>query len=409
MRLAKFLLFLGPLLLLVAAGYLGNLALQDTPVGGGKGAAGTGDALAKSPPLPAVLPMEFKDVTPQDAVAINAKIAFSTRPNPPARPFIFSGNEVDRQRALTCLTATAYYEAGNDLVGASSVIQVVLNRVRHPVFPKTVCGVVFQGSERTTGCQFTFTCDGALNRVPNPAIWNRLRGVASIALRGYVFATVGVSTNYHTNWVVPYWSGKMEKAAQVGTHLFFRWPGWYGEPRVFNGTSVPGEIIPDARIAKLVQIEEIPVDPLDLATINAENVPSSEQAKVPNVTMADMQASRLRFADTTSNIFMVHLESQAFPGSYATMALSLCKDRPTCEVWGWTDSRLVPMDQTISLQARQWASFHFERSSAFPAGSARWNCAEFYRDRADQCLSGTSAPASRVTQAPTPAPTGQVP
>ena len=395
MRLAKFLLILAPLLLLAGAFYVGNLAMQDNPTGHGKLVAGAGSNVP-GPPLPEPPPMEFKDVSREDAVSINAKIPFSKRVNTPARPFMFSGNEVDRQRAIACLTAAAYYEAGNDLVGASAVVQVVLNRVRHPVFPKTVCGVVFQGHERYTGCQFTFTCDGALTRIPNPAIWNRLRGIATIALRGYVFSPVGVSTHYHTNWVVPYWSGKLEKTAQVGTHLFFRWPGWYGEPKVFTGTSVPGEIVPDARIARLVEAEEAPIDPVDLASIQAENVVTSGPATIPEVTMADMQASRLKFADTNSNVFMVHLEPQMFPGSYATMALALCKDRPICEVWGWTDSRIVPNDQSISPVARQRASFHFERTRTSPSGIAQWNCAEFPRNRADQCLSGTVAPPAKT-------------
>lgn len=120
--------------------------------------------------------------------------------------------------------------------------------------------------------------------------------------------------------------------------------------------------------------------------------------------MADMQASRLRFADAAGNLFMVHLEAQVFPGSYATMALALCKDRPACEVWGWTDSRLVPMDKTITAVARQRASFHFERTAASPSGTARWNCGEFPRSRAEQCLSGTVAPPT-----PAPAPAAQAP
>ncbi|MGJ3626051.1 cell wall hydrolase [Sphingomonas sp. MMS24-JH45] len=85
-------------------------------------------------------------------------------------------------------------------------MQVVLNRLRHPAFPKTVCGVVFQGAERSTGCQFTFTCDGALARQPSPLAWDRARKVAAAALAGAVYRPVGYATHYHTDWVVPYWS-----------------------------------------------------------------------------------------------------------------------------------------------------------------------------------------------------------
>ena len=105
------------------------------------------------------------------------------------------------------------------------MIQTVLNRVRHPAFPATVCGVVFQGSERSTGCQFTFTCDGALARQPSAAAWARARALAEQALDGAVDERVGNATHYHTDWVVPYWRTSLDKIAQVETHIFDRWRG----------------------------------------------------------------------------------------------------------------------------------------------------------------------------------------
>jgi hypothetical protein len=89
-------------------------------------------------------------------------------------PLQFLGPTGDRDRAIDCLAVAAWYEAGNDFDGQRSVIQVVLNRVAHPGFPKSVCGVVFQGSQRATGCQFTFTCDGSMaRRHPSPAAMAR--------------------------------------------------------------------------------------------------------------------------------------------------------------------------------------------------------------------------------------------
>jgi hypothetical protein len=138
-------------------------------------------------------------------------------------------------RSLTCLTAAVYYEAATEsLDGQRAVAQVVLNRLRHPAYPNSVCGVVFQGSERSTGCQFTFTCDGALARAPNPAAWSRAQSVASAALSGSVYAPVGWATHYHTNWVVPYWSASLVKIANVGTHIFYRWEGGWGRPPAFR-------------------------------------------------------------------------------------------------------------------------------------------------------------------------------
>jgi spore germination cell wall hydrolase CwlJ-like protein len=187
-----------------------------------------------TPPEPE--PLQFREIAPQDAVAINAAVPISTLPNPAARPFGTAfATPADRLRAVECLTAAVYYEAAVESTdGQRAVAQVVLNRVRHPAYPRTVCGVVFQGQERATGCQFTFTCDGALRRTPSAAGWARARRVAEEALAGHVYKPVGWATHYHTNWVVPYWSSSLVKLAQVGTHIFFRWEGGWGKPAAFR-------------------------------------------------------------------------------------------------------------------------------------------------------------------------------
>jgi hypothetical protein len=187
-----------------------------------------------APPKPE--PLQFREIPPQDAVAINAAVPLSTLPNPAARPFAIAfATPADRLRAVECLTAAVYYEAAIEPTeGQRAVAQVVLNRVRHPAYPRTVCGVVFQGSERSTGCQFTFTCDGALRRAPAAALWARARRIAEEALAGYVYKPVGWATHYHTNWVVPYWSSSLVKLANVGTHIFYRWEGGWGRPAAFR-------------------------------------------------------------------------------------------------------------------------------------------------------------------------------
>ncbi len=130
----------------------------------------------------------------------------------------------DAARALDCLTQAVYYEANNQSEdGQRAVAQVVLNRVRDRAFPSSVCGVVYQGSTRSTGCQFTFTCDGSLNRQPSVTGWNRARSVASAALSGTVYAPVGSATFYHANYVSPWWATSMDKVATVGAHIFYRW------------------------------------------------------------------------------------------------------------------------------------------------------------------------------------------
>ncbi|WP_298091994.1 cell wall hydrolase, partial [uncultured Sphingomonas sp.] len=198
--------------------------------------------------VPPVEPVAFVDLPPDEARAFNAGVPFSTAPNPAARPFRFAGSAEDRARALDCLATAVIYEAGDDSVGERAVAQVILNRLRHPAFPKTVCGVVFEGQERTTGCQFTFTCDGALTRWhPSDIAWRRARQVAELALNGAVYRPVGYATHYHTDWVVPYWQSSLDKVAGVGSHLFFRWSSWWGTPPAFNRRWTGGEPV----IAKL--------------------------------------------------------------------------------------------------------------------------------------------------------------
>jgi spore germination cell wall hydrolase CwlJ-like protein len=185
-------------------------------------------------PPPEPPPFLLRDVSPEDAVAMNARIPFSSEENVPAKPFRLVGDDEARDRASDCLSLAIYYEAGNqDEAAQQAVAQVVLNRVRHPAFPASVCGVVFQGYERKTGCQFTFTCDGSLLRAPDSRIWARAETVAAAALDGAVFKPVGLATHYHANYVVPYWATSLEKNAQVGVHIFYRWPGAWGTPAAF--------------------------------------------------------------------------------------------------------------------------------------------------------------------------------
>jgi hypothetical protein len=159
-------------------------------------------------------------------------LAEDIAPGLPAQPFDMSQrSDVDMNNALECLTAAVYYEARSESEdGQRAVAQVVLNRVRHPAFPKSVCGVVYQGSNRTTGCQFSFTCDGSLNRARQPGAWDRAARIAAAALSGYVYPTVGVATHYHTTAIHPWWADSLAKAVTIGAHVFYRWRGAWGDP-----------------------------------------------------------------------------------------------------------------------------------------------------------------------------------
>jgi spore germination cell wall hydrolase CwlJ-like protein len=203
-----------------------------------------------------------------EAQQINASLPFSTSPLQAARPFGFSaGTMSDHARALHCLTQAVYYEAGFEPVeGRRAVAQVVLNRVRHPAFPKSVCGVVYDGSSRP-GCQFSFTCDGSLRRPPAPAAWAAAAQIARDALAGQVVPAVGLATHYHANYVAPYWAPRLTKLAQIGAHIFYRWPGAWGQTGAFNGRYAGTELIAQPVFADpaaaSVGTPIPPVDPTD--------------------------------------------------------------------------------------------------------------------------------------------------
>jgi hypothetical protein len=185
------------------------------------------------------------NLTPTEATVRNAAIPFTRNPIASAKPFqLLSIGGTAALTALQCLTQAVYYEAGFEpLEGRKAVAQVVLNRVMHPAFPKSVCGVVYQGVNRPV-CQFSFTCDGSLNRRPNPSAWQESEAVARAALGGYVETSVGYSTHYHANYVSPYWAPRLVKILQIGAHIFYRWPGGWGMPGAFSGQYAGNEAIP---------------------------------------------------------------------------------------------------------------------------------------------------------------------
>jgi spore germination cell wall hydrolase CwlJ-like protein len=172
----------------------------------------------------------------ETAEQLNALQPFAGLPIRPMRPFVLTVKGDDRDRAIECLSQAVYYEAAREpKVGQEAVAQVVLNRMRHPAYPKSICGVVYQGAARATGCQFTFTCDGSLRWAPEPALWSRAQAVAKRALAGYVDKDVGSATHYHAAYVAPYWAPTLVKMTQVGAHIFYRWTGPWGEPAAFVG------------------------------------------------------------------------------------------------------------------------------------------------------------------------------
>jgi spore germination cell wall hydrolase CwlJ-like protein len=186
--------------------------------------------LASTPAFP------FGQLTSADAARLNAALPVDDADFAPAQPFFLRATGPERDRAVLCMTQAIYYEAALEPTeGQQAVAQTVLNRVRHPDFPKSVCGVVYEGSQLPIGCQFSFTCDGSLARPPIEPYWSRAKTVAEAALDGFVAKEIGSATHYHADYVFPRWGPQMVKIVQLGAHIFYRFPGPFGAPQVLTG------------------------------------------------------------------------------------------------------------------------------------------------------------------------------
>jgi spore germination cell wall hydrolase CwlJ-like protein len=241
----------------------------------------------------------------------------------PVKPFAIALDTRNGKEALHCLSQAAYYEAGaNGSDAEAAVAQVVLNRVRDADFPKSVCGVVYQGSERDSGCQFTFTCDGALARPLDRQAWDEAQKVAARALSGYVVKTVGASTYYHADYVFPAWAPTLEKIAKVGPHIFYSVAG--EESSLLTGRYAGGELKLASAILKATdrfgpkpQTRRAADAPLQVASLQTSGVQSPA-----NVAPAGLkaQADRLQrvhvvMAAAHDPMAGVHAEDQAIMGA----------------------------------------------------------------------------------------------
>ena len=263
--------------------------------------AGQGFSTAALPPAsapPAPPAMVVRALAPEQAVVVNQEIPLAGGPNPAASAFLFKGNEAAHTQAVDCLASAVYYEAGSQSDdGERAVAQVVLNRVRHPAFPGSVCGVVYQGSNRVTGCQFTFTCDGSLYRRPDAAGWQRAKAVAEAALGGTVYAPVGWATHYHADYVVPYWASTLAKNAVVGAHIFYHWSGGWGLPGAFVQRYSSHEASAEALRSAALAVEAATAGQAGSAMAAVEQLPGVEAIKLAPSMRGDKRVV-LRFNQT---------------------------------------------------------------------------------------------------------------
>lgn len=353
----------------------------------------TGKGDGPPTPVPAVEPLVLMDVTPQTARQLNDAVPFVVEKIAAARPFQFVGTPADREAARKCLAAAVYYEAGDSPVDQYAVAQVVINRARHPAFPKTICGVVFQGAERSTGCQFTFACDGSLaRRRPSADAWARALRTADASLSGFVFSLVGNATHYHTDWVFPYWQADLDKIAQLRTHIFYRWRGWWGTPKAFSAT-VRGTEYLDPRVAafagagdaSILPAPEVTEAQSGIADIKTAAPTSLAPVSIPGVPAGLLKGNFAYLVSESADVVVLKLQGDAFPGSFAVVSRAICGDRQPCLVVGYLTEEQMPKSLPLSAETIRRADFMYRRGSAAEQPEMRWNCAKFPRSSPSEC------------------------
>jgi len=252
----------------------------------------TAPAAALPPPLPAAAPAESAGLTAAFVPAVATDAADFAE--------AFRGRTpLDRLRALDCLAQAIYYEAASESEdGQRAVAQVVLNRVRHPAWPDSVCGVVYQGPLREGGgCQFTFTCDGSLTRRAAGIAWARARLLAAEALAGRSYAPVGTSTHYHTFEVSPHWAPGLERTVAIGAHRFYRLPGRWGEGGAFTAAYAGSEPFPRPSMTLVRPRAAAPGLAALLAPSRAAGAPVAPPSDIPHDprwTASDLPQSTVR-------------------------------------------------------------------------------------------------------------------
>lgn len=329
---------------------------------------------------PEVEPLLFKKVDEKTARQTNAAVPLTSLPVPSAAPFVFRGNLADFERATDCLAATIFYEAGAETVsGQMAVAQVVLNRVRHPAYPKSVCSVVFQGHERSTGCQFSYTCDGSMSRKPSTAAWAGYRTLAQAMLKGMVYRPVGLATHYHTDWVLPYWSARLDKVRVEGSHLFFRYHGYWGSPAAYRGAVSSVE----ASYGKMAALSSAHSGkPLD----ESQLVDAGDASTFPDAPDLERVSTELATPDPSKEVFLIYVDPLLDASALTRMAESTCQERKKCKVFAWADQALMPRGLPLDRGDRASMAFSFIRNGATSAGTQKWNCELFPRENRNDCL-----------------------
>lgn len=205
------------------------------------------------------------------------------------------------QRERRCLATAIYFEArGEPERGQVAVAQVILNRVRSPLFPETICGVVYQGQHRK-GCQFSFTCDGRSDTPRKDAQWELAQDLTRKIMAGELWLPeVGYSTFYHANYVSPRWARSMNRIDKIGAHIFYKKRN--ETPYVVEASSVPesddssndtGYLLPTLSLASAVSAVS---DSVSAVTHSVTSTVSDSMTAVAGTSMPPTQAMSLGYA-----------------------------------------------------------------------------------------------------------------
>ena len=319
------------------------------------------------------------------AQARNAGVAFAAIGPGSASPFTFRGSAADRARARDCLALAGMAEAGGGDGDQRAVMQVILNRVRHPAFAGSVCGVVFEGSQRPTGCQFSFTCDGSLARRYSDAAWSAARMRAEEMLGGATHAPVGNATHFHADYVYPWWSDRLDKVAKVGPHIFFRWRGFWGSRQALSARYNGAE--PDPLRLRDTALVIAAANPLPGLLDSGEAVRSITRDSVVRAAGEPPRAAASAGQPGPgAGVHFVLVSPGDSPAALVDRARSLCAGGGYCRVQGWSDPAQVPASLPLTDAARRSLRFSFAAANANGGEAVFLDCRLFSAPDIGTCL-----------------------
>lgn len=121
-----------------------------------------------------------------------------------------------RLKDVHCLAKNIYHEArGEPLEGQLAVAQVTMNRLRHPNFAGSVCGVVYEYK------QFSWTLEKP-KKIADQRAWDSAIKLSKLVLSNQVEnPKLKTALYFHTRQIRPYWSKGKRIVAVIGNHIFY--------------------------------------------------------------------------------------------------------------------------------------------------------------------------------------------